>query len=277
MSTFAESPLKAPGAADAYRFDRFSPVLMLADMRFGDDSLAVGERLPDVSLLTAEGEQTTLYEVADGRPIALITGSLSCPMTASAFPSLVELEQRYGDRVRFVLVNVREAHPGNAIEQPQSIEDKLEHARLLQSTSGVTWPVLVDDLDGSLHRLVDAKPNSLHLFDAGGTLIFRALFATDDAAERAIAAAAAGETPTKTSGTQLMGPMLKSAGYIDEVLRSAGRRAYLDVALSAPPIVMLGLLSNALPWLPRERRGVGVAVALGAITTMAVVAFTLLN
>ena len=44
MSTFADSPLKAPGAADAYRFDRFSPVLMLADMRFGDDSLAVGER-----------------------------------------------------------------------------------------------------------------------------------------------------------------------------------------------------------------------------------------
>ena len=262
---------QAPG----YRYDRFSPFLLLADMRFRKGSLAPGERLPDISVLTTDRAQTTVRTIGDGLPIALITGSASCPMTVSALPSLRELDGRYGDRVRFVLVNVREAHPGEVIEQPHRIEDKLERARLLRDTHGIDWPVVVDDIDGTLHRTLDAKPNSLHVFDASGTLLFRALFATDTAVEQALAAAAVGESPRNSRGRQLVRPMLKAAGYIHEVLSGAGRRAYRDVALSAPPMAILGWLSNAFPWLPKSRRGFGVTVALAAVTTAVTGAFLL--
>ena len=262
-------------APDPYRYDRFSPFLLLADMRFRKGSLTPGEQLPDLPVLTAEGTETSLRKVADGLPIALITGSTSCPMTVSALPSLRELDARYGDRVRFVLVNVREAHPGELIEQPHHLDAKLENARLLRDTHSVDWPVLVDGVDGALHRALDAKPNSLHVFDAEGSLLYRALFATDSTVEQALAAAAAGRTPKKANGRQLLRPTLKAAGYIHGVLRAAGRRAYRDVAFSAPPMAILGWLSNALPWLPKERRGLGVAVALAAVTATATAAFLL--
>ena len=53
------------------------------------------------------------------------------------------------------------------------------------------WPVLVDVLDGTLHRILDTKQNSLHILGSDGTLEFRALFAGDHAVEKAIAAAEA--------------------------------------------------------------------------------------
>ncbi len=49
------------------------------------------------------------------------------------------------------------------------------------------WPVLVDDLDGTLHRALDTKQNSVHILEADGTLVFRALFAGDGATEKAMA------------------------------------------------------------------------------------------
>ena len=67
------------------------------------------------------------------------------------------MNRLYGDRVIFAFVYTREAHPGGNVRQPVTLEEKVEHAHLLQEIHSVDWPVLVDDLDGTLHRALDTK------------------------------------------------------------------------------------------------------------------------
>lgn len=53
------------------------------------------------------------HETAErGRPQVRFFGSLTCPVTESAGPEMVELYRKYGHAVDFVAVYVREAHPG---------------------------------------------------------------------------------------------------------------------------------------------------------------------
>ena len=225
---------------DNYRFEHFSLGLALQDMRFSPASLRAGDLLPDDSLLNPDGKEVSLRTLADGRPVVLVTGSISCPLTVSVLPDLNQLETRYRDRVQFVLLQVREAHPGEAINQPHILQEKLDHARLMRDVHGVRWPVLVDDVDGSLHRLLDTMPNSLHIVGEDGEILYRALFAGDTGVEKAIASISAGDRPPK-KGSQSMLPILKSAGFMHDTLARAGAGAYSDLFKTAPPMAGLAL------------------------------------
>ena len=136
------------------------------------------------------------------------------------------------------------------------------------------WPVLVDDLDGTLHRTLDTKQNSVHIVDANGRIVFRALFAGDDEVKNAIAVVARGGQPRKSQGLgRLAGPM-KSIGYIDETLRRAGSQAYRDVVKAVPPMAVMAALARAFPFLQRTSRGWAAAGTLmfGAAAAMVGVA-----
>jgi len=78
-------------------------------------------------------------------------------MTDNAAPGLNALHLRFGRRVRFVMVNVREAHPGRAIPQPGTLDAKMAHAMRLRELHGFEFDVAVDDLNGTLHRALGAK------------------------------------------------------------------------------------------------------------------------
>ena len=93
-------------------------------------------------------------------------------MTDNAAPGLRELHRRFGDRVRFVLVNVREAHPGGAFPQPGTPDAKMMHAKRLRDLHGFAFEVAVDDVDGALHRALSPKPNSAYVLGAGGASCF---------------------------------------------------------------------------------------------------------
>ena len=136
-----------------------------------------------------------------------------------------------------------------------SLEEKVEHARLLKEIHRVDWPVLVDDLDGTLHRMLDTKQNSVHIVGSDGQIMFRALFAGDSAVERAIAAIAKDGQPRKRQALgKLAGPM-KSIGYVDETLRRAGAQAYRDVIKAVPPMAVMAALAGAFPFLHPTNRG----------------------
>ena len=57
-------------AADSYRFEHFDFSLMLQDLRFSRGSLRAGDRLPDATLLTLDGEEISLRALAADRPAA---------------------------------------------------------------------------------------------------------------------------------------------------------------------------------------------------------------
>jgi len=232
--------------SDSYLFNHFRTSLLLKDMRFSADSAAPGEMLPDRRLTSLDGTEVSLRELAADRPLVLVTGSLTCPITAASLPRLKELEERFHDELAFAFVYVREAHPGESIPQASTLEEKREYARTLRESYGVSWPVLVDDLDGALHRALDTNPNSVHVVDAEGRILFRALFADDPATHEALEAIAHGRSPQHPTGNAFLGPALKSVGHVHDVLVSAGKGAYADVARSAPPMALLGLGSHVL-------------------------------
>ncbi len=101
-------------------------------------------------------------------------------MTASAGPALKQLHEEFGDRVAFVSIYVREAHPGENYPQPESFEEKLEHARAYKERDGIPWPVAVDDVEGSLHQILNPKPHAAYIMDVRGNAAFRTLWANDE-------------------------------------------------------------------------------------------------
>ena len=240
-----------------YRFEH----LLLADMRFSSTALAPGDQLPEATLLDLDGREVSLRSLAGGRPIALVTGSTTCPSTASSMPDLNRLEERYGDHVQFVLLQVREAHPGARVDQPHTLGDKVQHAQLMRDVYDVDWPVLVDDMDGTLHRQLDTEPNSLHIIGTDGEILYRALFAGDAGVEKAIAAVAAGQQLTKKSSQSLL-PVLNSVGFMHDAVARAGAGAYSDMVKTAPPMVAVALGAKLLPFVPRKKRGL--ALTIGA-------------
>ena len=131
-----------PGAGKRYRFERLTLPIVLKDLRFDKADPGPGDRVPEFDLPTLGGGRFRSRDIANTGPVLLIFGSITCPMTDNAAPGLNELYHRFGDRVRFVIVNVREAHPGQANSQPETIETKIAHAGKLCDLHGFGFEVV---------------------------------------------------------------------------------------------------------------------------------------
>lgn len=192
-------------------------------------------------------------------------------MTTSAGPALHRLHDEFGDRVRFLTLYVREAHPGGDYPQPETLERKLAHARDYRDRDGIAWPVLVDDVDGSLHRQLDPKPHAAYLIGPDGTVWWRSTWANDEPLLRqALEAAAQGRPPTKAQRQPRVRPMLNGAGHMWETWQAAGGHAKRDVLREVPPMYLTGRIGAFLQPLPDPVRG-GVAVALSMTAPLAAV------
>lgn len=179
-------------------------------------------------------------------------------MTASAGPALHDLHRRYGDRIDFVSLYVREAHPGDRYEQADTLEQKLGYARDYQRRDSIPWTVAVDDVDGSLHRQLDPKPHSAYIVDTDGTVAFRTLWANDSAVlEEALAAVAAGHRPDPRQRETRLVPMLRGTGCMWESWERAGGHAKSDVLRQAPPVYLSGRVADLLPGSPLARGVMG--------------------
>jgi hypothetical protein len=158
-----------------YRIEHPSALDVLRDLRIPSTDPGPGDRIPTFDLDTVGGGRFASDEFdGHGRSMLLVFGSLTCPITESAGDGLVELHRIYGDSVRFVVVNVREAHPGEHTPQPATIEAKTAHASHLREHHRMDFEVAVDDVDGTVHRAFGTRPSSAYLIDPAGTIVFRA-------------------------------------------------------------------------------------------------------
>ena len=150
-------------AGRGYRFRRFTIPIVLRDMYFKKDDPGPGDRVPDFDLPTFDGGRFRSTDLAEAGPALLVFGSYTCPVTDSSAPGLKQLHAQFGDRVRFVMVDVREAHPGENVPQPASMDQKIANAGQLHDFHGFDFEVAVDDIDGTLHRAMSPKPNSAYI------------------------------------------------------------------------------------------------------------------
>ena len=240
-------------AGRSYRFDHLALPLVLHDMYYSKGDPRPGDRVPDFDLPTLGGGRFRSADLGETAPLLLIFGSYTCPVTDSAAPGLRQLHARFGDRVRFVMVDVREAHPGKAAPQPETLDEKTAHAKLLRGLHGFEFEVAVDDIDGSFHRAMSPKPNSAYLLGKDGTILFRAQWANDTKAlAAALEAATDGEPLTRTQSGGLVRPMLRLMRDIAPVLDRAGGGAWGDMWRVAPPLAATAFALKTLHVRPPE-------------------------
>jgi hypothetical protein len=230
-----------------YRFEHLTLPMVLRDLRFTRGDPGPGDRFPEFDLPTLDGDRFGFRDLRETGPVLLIFGSSTCPVTDNAAPGLKELYLRFGDRVRFVMVNVREAHPGKTFPQPTTLTTKIAHAERLRDLHGFEFEVAVDDVEGTLHRAMSPKPNSAYLLAKDGTILFRAQWANDtNALEAALDAVVAGRSPRPSLSGGVLRPTLRILRNVAPVLDRAGSGAWADMWRAAPPLAAFAFLLKAL-------------------------------
>lgn len=260
--------------AAAYRIEHPGLLDVLRDLRIPAGDPGPGDHVPAFDLATTDGGRFASDQFdGHGRPVLLVFGSLTCPITESAGPGLVELHRTYGDAVRFVLVNVREAHPGELAPQPTSTEAKARHAVRLREHHGVGFEVAVDDIAGTAHRAFGTRPSSAYLVDPDGIIRFRAHWSNlTGELEAALAAVTTNQSIPKPAVGGTLRAMAKMTGHATTAFHSAGRGAMSDTWRAAPPFAAMIAVSKLFSFLPRSRRGLPTMLTMAAAAAAVVAA-----
>ncbi len=273
--SIANSLYRASSAVNGYRYKRFTTSLLFQDLRFGRNTAGPGDSFPSFELVTTNGDRLVNHDVFNDKPVLVIFGSMTCPMTASAAPSVQELHDEFGDRVQFIMLYVREAHPGENFTQSVTMEEKLKYAQALKTFYDIKWTVAVDNIDGDLHRALDPKPNSAYLVNSEGTIVFRSLWAADrDALHQALDAAAAGRAPERNQSEALIGPVTRAMGQVQEVMTRGGPQAVRDLWRAGFPMALAGRVATFFTPLSPDQRGIAavLTLALGMLVVFGILA-----
>lgn len=139
----------------------------------------VGLPAPDFSVPTVDGAMVHLSDLRGKRHVVMMTGAVTSPMCAFEVPAFNQLHHEFEGRgVSFFLLYTRESHPAENYSSHRSWEQKLSCARDLQRLEEVQFPIIVDDLDGKIHRSYGTWPNALFVIHKDGRLIFRSNMAS---------------------------------------------------------------------------------------------------
>lgn len=255
-----------------YRFEHFDLKIMLSDMRFSKTAMTMNRIDMQQQVQLLGGQTVSLKDVSAGKPLVFITASITCPMTISSLSELTALVDSTEEDFSVVFVYVREAHPGDQFPQAQDIEVKFQYAKAFKQQYLIKQPIIVDDLSGSLHQTLDTLPNSLHILDTDGNLLFQSLWSGDlPAIKQAFEQLKKGELKQKTISQKMLMPFLQGAGYMHGVLNQAGKKAYRELMWGAPPVWLLSKTAGMLGFIKPPYRGM-VAMLLMLFAVCAVCA-----
>ena len=138
-----------------------------------------GEKYIDFSATTLQGKEVSLSDYLD-KPIVLDTGSITCPMYANTTTDMNELQKKYPN-IHFLLLYIREAHPGGKTQSVKTMEEKISHAKLTDKYYNEQREILIDSLDGNAHNLYGSMPNMTYVIGTDGVVKFRANWTNIDA------------------------------------------------------------------------------------------------
>jgi hypothetical protein len=130
-----------------------------------------GETAEGFTIRDQSGSEVSLADYR-GKWVVLETGSLTCSMYVKNIPGMRDLQGKYPE-VEFLLIYVREAHPGARLGPHQSDAQKLEMSRKLQDIYKEPRKILIDNVAGDMHRKYGALPNMTYVTDPNGKVIYR--------------------------------------------------------------------------------------------------------
>lgn len=250
-----------------YRYPRFKREILFKDAAFRGGP-SPGQPMPDFDVPAIDGGRVRKSDYTGDRPLLLTFASITCPMALSAVPGLKRLYSEFSDRIDFVTLYVREAHPGERFPQPATMEQKLRHARVYKDMTQIPWPVAVDSVEGRLHKALDPRPNPTYVMDANGCVAFRALNSNDARVLRHGIKDAVFRRPPRLYENQSRAvPLVRALGVMYETLELAGEEAKRDFHRELGPAYLMVRLASLLPALPPFGRGsvVLVTCVLGSV------------
>lgn len=120
---------------------------------------------------TIDGKQIKLSDFK-GKTVVIESGSFTCPSYIGYINPMNKLSAKFPN-VEFLVLYVREAHPGSKIGPHQSMDEKFEFAKKLKPNDNENRTIIVDDLIGSIHSNQILLPNFLLIVNEKGTLVYR--------------------------------------------------------------------------------------------------------
>jgi alkyl hydroperoxide reductase subunit AhpC len=172
-----------------YNYDSFTRDVLMKDV--ATDKIGgprPGDSAPDFEGRTLEGDRVRLSDYNGEKNVVLTFGSATCPFTAGSIGGINDLFEEYNDEnTQFLFVYVREAHPGERLTYHRSIQDKIRAAETFREDEQIDMPIIVDNVDGSIHKKYGKLPNPTYIIDKSGRVAFRSLWtrpgSIDDALE----------------------------------------------------------------------------------------------
>jgi len=174
--------MPAPQKPPIYNNPRFRVIDYNFDTFIGP---AAGEKFKDFTLNDLDTGKPVKLSDYLGKWVVLETGSSTCSMYTKDIAEMKTLREEFPD-TEFVVIYVREAHPGERLGPHKSMEEKIHAARLLAPRYGEHRRVLVDNLEGDFHRAYGSMPNVVYIIRPDGTIHYRCNWATPDAIRGAL-------------------------------------------------------------------------------------------
>ena len=159
-----------------------------------------------------------------------------------------ELALNYADEAHFLFIYTREAHPEkgpdyaeglgipSTAEQPwpalKTIEEKYEHARTMRDFRETPRRILIDDLDGQVHRAYSGCSNMSWIIDHTGRVHFKANWTVADDLRRSLEAAVHIRELKRTPHAEAVQYFSEGTGY-NRVRRPSGAGRSLAAEASA--------------------------------------------
>lgn len=126
----------------------------------------------------------SLHSFNGKSPVVLVFGSYSCPNFRSSAEALNTMYQRYGARVSFLLIYIREAHSNDQWQSTRNTREnvmlapattfgeKENHAVMCRSTLHLRFPALVDATDGTVEKAYNAWPSRVFIIGEDGRILY---------------------------------------------------------------------------------------------------------
>ncbi len=196
-----------------------------------------GTKAPDFDLLDVQNNSHRLLDF-EGEYLVIELGSITCPLFQTRRGGMARIVQKH-PRTDFVILYVREAHPGDNIPQHKTASDKMSSARALQEQDKEGRRILVDNMGGAAHKAYGEYPNAVFIINRNGCVVYRSDWNDASATGKALRQLEAGKPATAIS---LFKPALPPIAI--ETLRRSGRGAAIDFLKSLPSLIWNNLIKR---------------------------------
>jgi peroxiredoxin len=123
------------------------------------------------TLTDLEGNEVHLKDY-NGKWLVIESGSLTCPMYVKNVKPFAQLKTKYPD-VEWLVIYVREAHPGEKAKQATTINEKIAYAKRTKEDYKEDRKIAVDTVDGKWHHDWGLLPNTVYVINPKGEVLYR--------------------------------------------------------------------------------------------------------